>query len=54
MEIHSNYNLGYVYERLGERVKAIAAYKQAIELKPDFAHASLRAWRALCKDREDS
>ena len=39
LEIHSNYNLGYVYERLGERVKAIAAYKQAIELKPDFAHA---------------
>ena len=38
LEIHSNYNLGYVYERLGERVKAIAAYKQAIELKPDFAH----------------
>ena len=39
LEIHSNYNLGYVYERLGERVKAIAAYKRAIELKPDFANA---------------
>ena len=39
LEIHSNYNLGYVYERLGERAKAIAAYKRAIELKPDFANA---------------
>ena len=39
LEIHSNYNLGYVYERLGDRVKAIAAYKRAIELKPDFANA---------------
>ena len=43
LEIHSNYNLGYVYERLGERVKAIAAYKRAIELKPDFAKRPLRA-----------
>lgn len=38
LEIQSNYNLGYVYERLGEKNKAIAAYKRAIELKPDFAH----------------
>ena len=39
LEIHSNYNLGYVYERTGQRVKAIAAYKRAIELKPDLANA---------------
>ena len=39
LEIHSNYNLGYVYERLDERAKAITAYKRAIELKPDLANA---------------
>ena len=39
LEVNSNYNLGYVYERLSERAKAMAAYKRAIELKPDFAHA---------------
>ncbi len=39
LEIHSNYNLGYVYQRTGQRVKAIAAYKRAIELKPDLANA---------------
>ena len=39
LEIHSNYNLGYVYERTGQRAKAIAAYKRAIELKPDLANA---------------
>lgn len=39
LEIHSNYNLGYVYERSGDRVKAVAAYKRAIELKPDLANA---------------
>ena len=39
LEIHSNYNLGYVYERSGDRVKAVAAYKRAIELKPDLTNA---------------
>ena len=39
LEIHSNYNLGYVYERTGDRVKAVAAYKRALELKPDLANA---------------
>lgn len=39
LEIQSNYNLGYVYERSGDRVKAVAAYKRAIELKPAFANA---------------
>ena len=39
LEIQSNYNLGYVYERSGDRVKAVAAYKRAIELRPDSANA---------------
>jgi len=39
LEIHSYYNLGFVYNRTEQTSKAIPAYQKAIKLNPDFANA---------------
>jgi len=36
------YNLGLLYEREGKSIKAVRAYEQAIQLKPDYALAYFR------------
>lgn len=36
----AHYNAGVLYERLGEQKRAIASYREALRIKPDYAPAS--------------